>query len=67
MAEQILAAPKSHDYQLPEADRLALIAQTRYGQRTLLIERQRTAFIARYGDPYGDVPIPHSPKRCKNP
>ena len=59
MAEQIVAAARETKaragYSLPEKDRLALVGKTRFGRRSILIEQQRQDFIARYGDPFGDV------------
>ena len=54
MAEQILAAQKT-GYSLSEKDRLELLSKTRFGRRAILIEKQRNAFIERYGDPLGEV------------
>lgn len=55
MAEQIVAVQKKQEYTLDPADRRALISQSRHGQRELLIERQRAAFVQKYGDPFGPV------------
>ncbi len=55
MAEQILAVQKKQEYVLPQSDRFALLSRTAFGRRALLIERQRNAFIKRYGDPFGDI------------
>ena len=55
MAEQILAVQKKQGYSLPEADRVGLLSQTPFGKRALLIERQRNAFIDRYGDAFGQT------------
>lgn len=57
MAEETIAAKKT-EYSLPEDVRLSLICQTRFGRRAILIEKQRKAFIARYGDPFGQVEPP---------
>ncbi len=54
MAEQILAAQKT-GYALSDKDRLELLSKTRFGRRSILIEKQRNAFIERYGDPFGEV------------
>lgn len=40
-------------YSLPDADRQALLVGSREGRRTLLIERQRQAFIALHGSEFG--------------
>ncbi|MDP2196094.1 MAG: hypothetical protein Q8J72_08925 [Rhodocyclaceae bacterium] len=40
-------------YSLPAEDRRALLAGSREGRRTLLIERQRLTFIALHGSPFG--------------
>ena len=55
MAEQILAVQKKQEYALPQSDRYALLSRTAFGRRALLIERQRNAFIERYGDPFGST------------
>ncbi len=54
MAEQILAVQKT-GYALSDKDRLELLSKTRFGRRSILIEKQRNAFIERYGDPFGEV------------
>ena len=54
MAEQILAVQKT-GYALSDKDRLELLSKTRFGRRSILIEKQRNAFIERYGDPFGGV------------
>lgn len=43
-------------YQLQKEDRQVLLSRSREGRRTLLIERQRDAFIAMYGSPFGEEP-----------
>lgn len=40
-------------YSLPAEDRQALLSCSREGRRTLLIERQRQAFIELHGSPFG--------------
>ncbi len=40
-------------YQLPEEDRQSILSNSREGRRTLLIEKQRAAFIQLHGDPFG--------------
>ena len=57
MATTILSATRSQtpQYTLPESTRLALISPTaaRRHKRAQLIEKQRSAFIARHGDEFG--------------
>lgn len=55
MAKQIVAVQKKQEYTLADADRRALISESRHGQRELLIEQQRATFMKRYGDPFGQV------------
>ncbi len=54
MAEQILAV-REKEYSLSKQERLELLCKTRFGRRAVLIEEQRNAFIARYGDPLGEI------------
>lgn len=50
MATTILAAQEQPGYTLPEAARLAIIAQSPYSKRCVRIEQQRMAFIRRFGN-----------------
>lgn len=50
------AKAKPHaQYRLLEADRMAIIAASPAAIQAAEVERQRNAFIAVYGDPYGDL------------
>lgn len=40
-------------YQLSEEDRQSILSNSQAGRRTLLIEKQREAFIQLHGDPFG--------------
>lgn len=59
MADQILTAVVANtEYSLPAATRNALLEKSATGRRhrrALLIEQQRNAFIAIYGDPFGQA------------
>lgn len=57
MANKIVPAQENSGYSLPENVRQELLSKApvaqRRARRAELIERQRNAFIALYGDPFG--------------
>ena len=51
--QSLLPPQVEQEYQLPPGFRESVLSRSKEGRRTLLIERQRQAFIAIHGDAFG--------------